>query len=142
MRFFWFRVYVSVCWYVHIWMQMSVKIQREALDNLEVELDVVVSHLTWILGPNLDPLHEQFVFLTAVINIKKINIFLNCLFKIIILCVCYSPISVYVTYACFIPQFQGTGCPRMTTVSIRHTSWWQKANQHSLQEHQVLLMAQ
>lgn len=45
--------------------------QKRALDSLELELEMVVRHLMWVL----DPLHEQQVLLAAELSFQHIIYF-------------------------------------------------------------------
>lgn len=56
--FYSLRVRVHVCvWYAHT---SAVPMgQERAPDSLEVELQVLVRHLVWVLGARLGPLQEQ-----------------------------------------------------------------------------------
>lgn len=55
---------VSLCVYVH--MSVGACGGHKVLDSLEPELKMVVSYLTWVLGP----LQEQYVFLTAELSLQ------------------------------------------------------------------------
>lgn len=39
--------------------------QKRASDSMELELQALVSHLTWVLKPKLGPLEKQFLILTT-----------------------------------------------------------------------------
>lgn len=42
------------------------------LAPLELDLQAVVSHQVWVLGPNFDPLEGQQVFLTAEFSLQPL----------------------------------------------------------------------
>lgn len=52
---------VPVCGYVH----SAHRGQSRALDPLQLELQVVVIHPTWVWGPSVGPLEELIVLLAA-----------------------------------------------------------------------------
>ena len=61
------------------------RVQKRALDLLELELQAVVSHIVWELEPNLGPMQEQLVLLTTEPSFQCLN---SDIYVYICLCVC------------------------------------------------------
>lgn len=70
--------------------------QKRALDSLELELKVVVSGLTWVLGTKLGPLQEQQIFLIIEPSLQFLKYFFTSIIVLYMNNLCASFIYIFI----------------------------------------------